>query len=87
MDNAEAKEDLGQQQAQLAEDQKFTAELKKGCATAESESMYSSLDELADMVTRKLRKHKEKKMDVKQERRREDKKDVVEALVEDEDDE
>ena len=48
--------------------------------------MYSSLDELADMVTRKLRKHKEKKMDVKQERRRDDKLEVVEALVDADDD-
>jgi len=55
-------------------------------ASAESESMYASLDELTDMVTRKLRKHKEKVMDVKQNRRRDDKKGVVEALVQDEDD-
>ena len=43
--------------------------------------MYASLDELTDMVTRMMRKHKEKKMDVKQDRRRGDKLDVVEALA------
>merc|ERR1719247_1055738 len=36
MDNAEAKEDLGQQQAQLAEDQKFLANLGKMCAEGDA---------------------------------------------------
>merc|ERR1719326_1538935 len=35
MDNAEAKEDLEQTQAQLAEDQKFLANLDKTCADAD----------------------------------------------------
>jgi len=35
-DNAEAKEDLGQQQAQLAEDQKFLANLGKMCAEGDA---------------------------------------------------
>merc|ERR1719424_2615876 len=36
MDNAEAKEDLGQQQAQLAEDTKFLANLGKMCAEGDA---------------------------------------------------
>merc|ERR1719504_494706 len=36
MDNAEAKEDLGQQQAQLAEDQKFLKNLGKMCAEGDA---------------------------------------------------
>jgi len=36
MDNAEAKEDLGQQQAQLAEDQKFLGNLDKMCAEGDA---------------------------------------------------
>merc|ERR1719223_422177 len=35
-DNAEAREDLGQQQAQLAEDQKFLANLGKMCAEGDA---------------------------------------------------
>lgn len=50
-------------------------------ASAQSESMYASLDELSDMVERSLRKMKEKKKDVKQSRRREDKVEVAEMLV------
>lgn len=55
-------------------------------ATSECEDMYASLDELTDVLSRKLRKHKEKKMDVKQGRRRDDKAVLAESLVAPDDD-
>lgn len=55
-------------------------------ASAESSSMYASLDELADTLSRKLRKHKERRVDVKQKDRREDKNVLNEQVFDDEDD-
>jgi len=55
--------------------------------TASSNDMYASLDDLTDTLTRKLRKYKERKADVKQERRRLDKEAISGALIEEPDDE
>lgn len=55
-------------------------------ASAESSSMYASLDELADTLSRKLRKHKERRVDVKQKDRREDKNVLNEQVFDEEED-
>ena len=54
--------------------------------TASTNDMYASLDDLTDTLTRKLRKLKERKADVKQSRRRDDKEAISGALIEDPDD-
>jgi putative sigma-54 modulation protein len=56
-------------------------------ATAECEDMYASLDDLSDVLTRKLRKHKERKADSKQAARRGEKAVLAESLIGAEDDE
>ena len=56
-------------------------------AESETESMYASLDELADMLSRKLRKHKEKRVDLKENRKRTDKERIAVAALADEEDE
>ena len=48
--------------------------------------MYASLDELADTLSRKLRKHKERRVDVKQKDRREDKNVLNEQVFDEEED-
>merc|ERR1719162_614480 len=49
MDNAEAKEDLGQQQAQLAEDQKFLGNLDKMCAEGDANFAKRKASRLAEI--------------------------------------
>jgi len=56
-------------------------------AESETETMYASLDELADMVSRKLRKHKEKRVDLKENRKRTDKERIADAVLADDEDE
>jgi putative sigma-54 modulation protein len=74
------------QEAHIAEVTAFCTDKAVVHASAESESMYASLDELSDMLERKLRKLKEKKMDVKQSSRREDKAELAEQLIDADDD-
>ena len=52
---------------------------------ASSADMYSSVDQLTEMLTRNLRKYKEKRIDTIQERRRDSKIDLTESMIEDED--
>jgi len=73
-------------EAHIAEVTAFCTDKAVIHASASSESMYASLDELSDMLERKLRKIKEKKQDVKQTARREDKTELVQQLVDADDD-
>jgi len=73
-------------EAHIAEVTAFCTDKAVIHASASSESMYASLDELSDMLERKLRKIKEKKQDVKQGVRREDKTELAEQLIDADDD-
>ena len=56
--------------------------------SSSSEDMYTSLDDLTDMLSRNLRKHKERKIGVEQSRRRSSKDEINDLAMEaDEDDE
>jgi putative sigma-54 modulation protein len=68
-------------EAHIAEVTAFCTDKAVIHASASSESMYASLDELSDMLDRKLRKLKEKKKDIKQTSRREDKTAFVEQMI------
>ncbi|KAL1514613.1 hypothetical protein AB1Y20_003707 [Prymnesium parvum] len=53
-------------------------------AKSESDDMYAALDELTDTLTRSLRKYKEKKVDIKETRKRSAKDELATVVLEDE---
>lgn len=71
-------------EAHIAEVTAFCIDKHVITAKAESEDMYSSLDELTDTLTRSLRKFKEKRIDLKENRKRSAKDELLTVALEDE---
>lgn len=74
-------------EAHIAEITAFCVDKHVINARSENEDMYASLDELTDTLTRSLRKFKEKRIAVKENRKRSAKGELSESEVGEEDDE
>jgi len=74
-------------EAHIAEITAFCVEKHVITAKAENEDMYASLDELTDTLTRSLRKYKEKRVDMKEGRKRARKGELDDTMIEEEEEE
>mmetsp|Transcript_26155 Transcript_26155/g.76465 ORF Transcript_26155/g.76465 Transcript_26155/m.76465 type:complete len:139 (-) Transcript_26155:341-757(-) len=70
-------------EAHIAEATAFCIDKHVINARSENEDMYASIDELTDTLTRSLRKYKEKRIDIKEERKRTSKETIGAEILED----
>lgn len=71
-------------EAHIAEVTVFCVDKQVITAKSESDDMYASIDDLSDTLMRRMRKLKEKRIDVKETRKRSAKDELVDALEDDE---
>jgi len=74
-------------EAHIAEITAFCIDKHVINAKSENEDMYASLDELTDTLTRSLRKYKEKRIDLKETRKRSSKGDLAQSGVDEDEEE